>query len=88
MFKNWLKNEFKIVNEENKLSKKHLGVITQGSLSGGLEMRLSPDISVEDVRVGKFVVVEGIKNRFFSMLTDVSLGTSNPKILLAPPDPV
>jgi DNA helicase HerA-like ATPase len=48
-------------------------------------MRLSSSYSVEDVRVGKFVVVEGKQNRFFSMLTDVSLGTSNPKILLDPP---
>ncbi len=48
-------------------------------------MRLNPHNSVEDVRVGKFVVVEGRQNRFFSMLTDVSLGTSNAKILLDPP---
>ncbi len=48
-------------------------------------MRLSPGYSVEEVRVGKFVVIEGKQNRFFSMLTDVSLGTSNPKILLDPP---
>ena len=47
-----------------KLSKKNLGVITQGSLSGGLEMRLNPNNSVEEVRVGKFVVVEGKRNRF------------------------
>ncbi|MBC7476113.1 MAG: ATPase, partial [Candidatus Sericytochromatia bacterium] len=67
------------------MSKKNLGVITQGSLSGGLEMRLSSSNSVEEVRVGKFVVVEGRQNRFFCMLTDVSLGTSNPKILLDPP---
>lgn len=48
-------------------------------------MRLNSDQSVEDVRVGKFVVVEGKKNRFFSMITDVKLDSSNPKILLDPP---
>jgi DNA helicase HerA-like ATPase len=48
-------------------------------------MRLNPNNSVEEVRVGKFVVVEGKQNRFFSMLTDVSLGASNAKILLDPP---
>jgi DNA helicase HerA-like ATPase len=48
-------------------------------------MRLNPQSTVEDLRVGKFVVVEGKRNRYFSMLTDVSLGTSNPKILLDPP---
>jgi len=67
------------------LTRKHLGSIIQGSLSAGLEMRLSYKNSVEDVRVGKFVVIEGKQNRFFSMLTDVSLGTSNQKILLDPP---
>jgi DNA helicase HerA-like ATPase len=63
----------------------YLGIITQGSLSSGLEMRLSASTSVEDVRVGRFVVVEGRHNRFFSMLTDVSLATANPKILQHPP---
>ncbi len=63
----------------------HLGIITQGSLSGGLEMRLQPNVSVEDLRVGRFVVIEGRSNRFFSMLTDVTLSAANPSILLNPP---
>lgn len=48
-------------------------------------MRLDPKVSVEDLRVGRFVVVEGQNNRFFSMLTDVSLSTTNPRILAHPP---
>jgi DNA helicase HerA-like ATPase len=48
-------------------------------------MRLDNKTSVEDLRVGRFVVVEGQSTRFFSMLTDVSLSTSNPRILLKPP---
>src|SRR5262249_14930209 len=63
----------------------YLGIITQGSLSQGLEMRLDTAQSVEDLRVGRFVVVEGAANRFFSMLTDVSLATTNPSILANPP---
>lgn len=63
----------------------YLGIITQGSLSTGLEMRLDPKVSVEDLRVGRFVVVEGKSTRFFSMLTDVSLSANNPSILLNPP---
>jgi DNA helicase HerA-like ATPase len=66
--------------------KQVLGLITQGSLSSGLEMRLDRKTSVEDLRVGRFVVVEGKNTRFFSMLTDVSLATSNPQILNYPPD--
>lgn len=64
-----------------------LGSVIQGSLSAGLEVRLHPDISVEDMRVGKFLVVQGMRSRFFSMLTDVSLGTSSQRIVANPPSP-
>jgi DNA helicase HerA-like ATPase len=64
-----------------------LGSVIQGSLSQGLEVRLHADISVEDMRVGKFLVVQGKRSRFFCMLTDVSLGTSSPRILANPPEP-
>ena len=64
-----------------------LGSVVQGSLSQGLEVRLHPDVFVEDMRVGKFLVVQGMRSRFFCMLTDVSLGTGSPRILANPPDP-
>lgn len=63
-----------------------IGVITKGSLVEGLEMKLDPGYSVEDVKAGKFVVVQGQKNEFFSMITDVRLEATNPEILLHPPD--
>lgn len=66
-------------------SSQPLGSVIQGSLTGGLEVRLHPDISVEDMRVGKFLVVHGLRSRFFCMLTDVALGTSNPRIIANPP---
>jgi len=62
-----------------------LGVITQGSLVEGLDMKLDPDRNVEDIKAGKFVVVEGFKNEFFSMITDLKLDATNPDILLYPP---
>ncbi|UXE64824.1 MAG: ATP-binding protein [Woronichinia naegeliana WA131] len=62
-----------------------LGSVIQGSLSQGLEVRLHPDVSVEEMRVGKFLVVQGVRSRFFCLLTDVSLGTANPRILANPP---
>ncbi|EKQ70162.1 putative ATPase [Leptolyngbyaceae cyanobacterium JSC-12] len=64
-----------------------LGSVIQGSLSQGLEVRLHADVSVEDMRVGKFLVVRGRRSRFFCMLTDVTLGTSSPRILVNPPEP-
>ena len=69
------------MQEEEKL----LGSVIQGSLSEGLEVRLSADVSVEEMRVGKFLVVQGVRSRFFCLLTDVSLGTASPRILANPP---
>jgi uncharacterized protein len=66
---------------------KPLGSVIQGSLTKGLEVRLDPDISVEDMRVGKFLVVQGVRSRFFCLLTDVSLGTSSQRITADPPRP-
>lgn len=66
---------------------KPMGTVVQGSLSEGLEVRLNPDVSVEEMRVGKFCVVYGRRTRSFSMLTDVTLGTASPKILMNPPAP-
>jgi DNA helicase HerA-like ATPase len=64
-----------------------LGSVIEGSLSQGLAVRLHPDVSVEDMRVGKFVVVQGRRSRFFCMLTDVALGTASARILANPPEP-
>lgn len=66
---------------------KPLGSVIQGSLSQGLEVRLHPDVSVEEMRVGKFLVVQGTRSRFFCMLTDVSLGTASQRIIANPPEP-
>ncbi|NJL82449.1 MAG: ATP-binding protein [Chloroflexaceae bacterium] len=62
-----------------------LGSVIQGSLTQGLEVRLHPDVSVEDMRVGKFLVVQGMRSRFFCLLTDVSLGTASDRLLADPP---
>lgn len=64
-----------------------LGSVIQGSLSQGLEIRLHADVSVETMRVGKFLVVRGQRSQFFCMLTDVALGTGSPRILAHPPAP-
>ena len=63
-----------------------LGVITCGSLAEGLHARLEGSESVEDMRVGKFVVIEGQKHAFFSMVTDVVLEATNQKVLSDPPN--
>lgn len=64
---------------------KELGLITSGSLVEGLQMKLGPERSVEEVKAGKFVVVHGHYNQFFSLITDVRLDASSPNILVNPP---
>lgn len=68
-------------------TEKPLGSVIQGSLTKGLEVRLHPDVSVEEMRVGKFLVVRGRRSHFFCLLTDVSLGTASARILANPPEP-
>lgn len=63
-----------------------LGVVTSGSLVEGLAARLERRASVEDMRVGKFVVIQGEKHEFFSMVTDVVLEATNQKVLADPPN--
>ena len=62
-----------------------VGVLTNGSLGAGVEMKLDPARSVETVRAGTFVVVEGETFDFFSLITDVRIDAANEGILLHPP---
>ena len=59
--------------------------VIQGSLLEGLVARLADGADVEDLRVGRFVVVEGARNRFFSSVHDVKLEAANASVLKAPP---
>src|SRR2546423_10917393 len=63
----------------------HLGIIVNGSLVKGMEMKLAQGRSVEDVRAGRFVVIQGEQFKFFSLITNVALAAVNPNILLNPP---
>lgn len=62
-----------------------LGVITHGSLTQGVEMKLDAAESIEEVVAGTFVVIQGERYDFFSMITDVTIEAANEKILLNPP---
>jgi len=63
-----------------------LGIVVSGSLSKGVEVRLDSSASVEDMAVGRYVTIEGEKRRFFGMITDVSLGVTDQRLTLTPPD--
>jgi len=63
-----------------------LGVVVGGSLSKGLVIKLDSGQSVEELAVGRYIVVHGHQRRFFCMITDVVLDSTNPDIQNAPPD--
>ncbi|MEL7432353.1 MAG: ATP-binding protein [Chloroflexota bacterium] len=70
----------------HKIKVTRLGVIVGGSISKGLSVKLEPDVSVEDLAVGRYVVVHGQEKRFFCMINDISLDSTNPGIQSDPPD--
>ena len=63
-----------------------LGIVVSGSLTQGLEVKLYPTASVEEVKVGTFVTIQGERLRFFGQVTDISLGATDQSIRTAPPD--
>jgi DNA helicase HerA-like ATPase len=68
------------------MQEQRLGMVVSGSLTGGVEVRLDADVSVEDIAVGRYVTIGGSKRRFFGMITDVSLDSSDPRMMASPPD--
>ncbi len=65
-----------------------LGVVVEGSLSAGLTVKLDPRFSMERLAVGRYVVIHGRETgrRFFGLLTDLALGSTNPDLARRPPE--
>lgn len=68
-----------------------LGLVVGGSLSQGLDVKLDvgalqPGEIIENMAVGKYVVIEGVRKKFFSIVTDISLDNTNPDLVKSPPD--
>ncbi|MGH2544351.1 MAG: helicase HerA domain-containing protein, partial [Ardenticatenaceae bacterium] len=63
-----------------------LGMVVAGSLTDGMEVRLDPATSIEDIKVGTFVNIQGQALRFFGVVTDIALGSTDPMLRLTPPD--
>ncbi|MFN2108835.1 MAG: ATP-binding protein [Anaerolineae bacterium] len=64
-----------------------LGAVVSGSLSKGLEAKLSPNRLIEGLAVGRYVVVRGqTERRFFGMITDVTLASRHPEVEQSPPE--
>ena len=63
-----------------------LGMVVGGSLADGLDVRLDARTSLEDIKVGTFVSIQGKDHRFFAVVTDISLGATDPSLAGTPPD--
>ncbi|MBN1565495.1 MAG: ATP-binding protein [Anaerolineae bacterium] len=63
-----------------------LGVVVGGSLAKGLDVKLDRETMIEDLAVGRYVVVRGSRKDFFCMITDIMLDATNPAIRSDPPD--
>ena len=57
-----------------------LGVVVAGSLSQGIDVRLMGRRVVEEAKVGTFVTVHGAQARFFGMITDLSLESTDGRL--------
>ena len=67
------------------MPRKQLGVVTEGAFNAGLTVRLDPDVSTEEMRIGDFVIVEGDKNLYFSMVADIKLHATDARLPADPP---
>jgi DNA helicase HerA-like ATPase len=63
-----------------------LGIVVGGSLTKGMEVKLDSTTPIEEMAVGRYVVIKGQKSRFFGMITDITLGATNPQLAITPPD--
>jgi len=67
------------------MQRKRLGVVVDGAFNAGLMVRLDPGVSTEEMRIGDFVIIEGAENRYFSMIADMQLRATDPRIAADPP---
>ena len=61
-----------------------LGTVVGGSLSEGIEIKLNDDASIEEIPVGSYVVIQGETKRFFGMVNEVRLATTDPRLRTTP----
>jgi DNA helicase HerA-like ATPase len=64
---------------------KRIGTVIGGSLKEGVDIKLDPSVSVEEMTVGSYVIVEGATKRFFCLVTDVRLAALDNRALVTPP---
>jgi len=66
--------------------KQKIGVVVGGSLSSGLDIRLGSDYSIENLYVGDGITILGREKRFFGIISDIQLQSSDSSLRSFPPD--
>ena len=69
-----------------KQSGEKLGAVVGGSISRGLAVKLDARVAIEELAIGRYIVIRGQHKRFFCMINDISLHATNPQIESDPPD--
>jgi DNA helicase HerA-like ATPase len=80
------RDDNQLTNQPTNQPAKRLGIVVAGSLSKGLDIKLDRDARIEETAVGRYVVVQSGGHRFFSLITDVALDSTNPLLEKTPPD--
>ena len=70
-----------------KVNGRRIGAVVGGQLSRGLQVRVdrAGGTSIEDLAVGSFVTIQGRKQRFFGVITDVELRVADDSLRHFPP---
>ena len=71
---------FRLLDDHTKQDGEFLGLVVDGSLTDGVDVRLDSGTSVEDIKVGAFVTIRGSRHRFFGVITEVALGSTDPRL--------
>lgn len=71
------------MQRNNSDERNKLGLVISGSLVKGIDVKLDPSISIEDVLVGRHVVIRGNRGYFFGLITDIVLENTDPQGLVA-----
>ena len=65
---------------------RYLGMVVGGALSRGIDVRLDNQSQVEEMALGQHVVIQGSSRRFFGVITDIALESSDESLRGSPPD--
>lgn len=76
----------KFFGGDGSLEAQDLGLVVSGSLTEGIQIKLSRETIVEGINVGSYVTIKGQTNRkFFGLVTDIRLDASDPSVSKMPP---